>query len=253
MKHIFDHLFGGKSQMGGYSIKGRKPTQQDAWYISPNTKYGVLVLVADGVGGHAHGEYASKLCVEVFQHAFEEANIISDVPSFLKHQASSVSQAVWEKSQNDPNYKNCGTTLSAFLIQKQEFYFIHIGDSRIYLLDNSSNLHQISKDQTIIQQLLDQGEIQPEDIPHHPQKNVMYSAIGQEPSKIQVDIRGPEPIRKGEILLVCSDGIHDALPDQKIRQIIIAHKENEDLPKILVEAAYEAGGKDNITACYLRK
>lgn len=254
MKSFINNLFGNSSEVGGYSIQGRKPSQQDAWYISTQNKNGQLILVADGVGGHAHGEFASKLCVEIFQSSFEQKNeSISDIPQYLHANTLQVANEVWQKSQSDSDFRNCGTTLSAFIVQKKDFYFVHIGDSRIYLLDRSDNLHQLSRDQTIVQRLFEQGEISRDEMATYPQKNVMYSAIGQEPSSIQIDIRGPEIIRSGETLLAFSDGIHDALSDHEIHTLLIHHKKDRNLAKLLVQAAYDAGGKDNITACFYRQ
>ncbi|RMG27130.1 MAG: serine/threonine-protein phosphatase, partial [Bacteroidetes bacterium] len=163
-----------------------------------------------------------------------------------------IANEVWQKGLSDPAYHGCGTTLSGVLVKGNAFHLVHVGDSRVYMLDRSNNLLQLTRDQTLVQRLMDQGQLSPEAAKTHPQRNVMYSAIGQEPSKISIDIRGPESIRQDELLLLCSDGIHDALEDEQLREILIEHKQNSALAEILVQAAYDAGGKDNITACWYR-
>lgn len=249
----FQQLFASAPASGGHATVGRKPRQEDAWYISPVGEKGQLLLVADGVGGHAHGEYASRLAVETFQQALEGPNVrIADVPAFLRQKAVQLASNVWEKSQTDPTYAGCGTTLSLAWIRGKHFYLLHVGDSRVYLLDRSNNLLQLTEDHTLVQRLLQQGEISEEEAATHPRKNVMYSAIGQQPASIRMDLRGPEPLRRGEVLLLCSDGVHDALPDEAIQHILLTHKKNPQLAEVLVKAAFDAGGTDNITACWYK-
>ena len=237
----------------GYSIQGRKLSQQDAWYISPMLAANQLILVADGVGGHAHGDFASELCIEWFQKSFESLQgTISDVPNYLRHQALDIAKAIIEKGESNPEYKHCGTTLSGFFLKNNSFYTVNIGDSRVYQLDQNDQLIQLTRDHSVVQDLLDRGTITLEQARNHPQKHVMNSAIGQPVNQIQIDISGPYPIRSGEMLFVFSDGVHDPLTQDQIHGLILNNKKSPNLPKLLVEKAYELGGKDNITACFYR-
>ena len=235
----------------GYSIQGRKPSQEDAFYCSPYTANGQIILVADGVGGHAHGEFASQTCVEVFHESFEgdKSLCILDEKQFLKEQAMRVADIVYEKGQSDPEYRNCGTTLSGVLINVNQYFIINIGDSRIYFYHPESGLKPMTRDHSLIRRMLDAGSITEEEARIHPQRNIMYSAIGMQPDEIEMDITGPFELTKEDWLFAFSDGVHDAMTDDLISSMISTHLEDEDLCKFIVEEAYRQGGTDNITAC----
>ncbi|MDX2246885.1 MAG: protein phosphatase 2C domain-containing protein [Bacteroidia bacterium] len=239
-------------RVSGYSIQGRKPSQQDAWYASPHTLNGRLVFVADGVGGHAHGEFASELCVEVYKKSFEKEPFIVDEKQYLYDTAMIVAERVYQKGQDDPAYNGCGTTLSGFMIAGGRFHLINIGDSRVYLSDREGNLTQMTKDHSVVQQLLDMGQITEEEARTHPRRNVMFSAIGVNPEEITITVGGPYELEHGDILFAFSDGVPDAITDEQIREVILKNRQNPELCRMIVDAAYEAGGKDNITACCYR-
>ena len=233
---------------GGYSFIGRKPTQQDEFYYSPNTINGDLVFVADGVGGHAGGDYASHLCKEVFSKSFEQDPMITDERAYLRDHIMEIARQVYHKGKTDDHFANCGTTLSGFLLSGGRYHLFHVGDSRVYLFDQEQSLIQLTEDHSVVAQMLQRGEISEAEAKTHPQRNTMYSAIGQVPEEIRIDIVGPYDLNKGEILLAFSDGVHDALTDDEIRNIILKYPDIHDLCKEIVVAAYDAGGKDNITA-----
>lgn len=236
-----------------HSLQGRKPTQQDAWYISPVTFNGQLIFVADGVGGHAHGEFAANLTVELFRRSFEaEDTLIDNVETYLREQAMQVAAQVLHKSESDPDYQGCGTTLTGFFRYASRYRTINIGDSRVYHFSPTQGLKALTKDHTLVQQLLDEGAISAEEARQHPQRNMMYSAIGQDLRDIQVDI-GPEgELAKGDWLLAFSDGVHDALTDAEITAIVRNYSDKPGLCQALTQAAYDAGGLDNITAAAYR-
>ena len=235
----------------GYSIQGRKSSQEDAFYCSPYTENGQIMLVADGVGGHAHGEFASQSCVEVFKESFEgdTSLCILDEKQFLKEQAMRVAEVVYEKGQSDPEYRNCGTTLSGVLINVNHYFIINIGDSRVYFFNPESGLKPMTRDHSLIRRMIDSGSISEEEARTHPQRNIMYSAIGMSPEEIEMDISGPFELIKGDWLFAFSDGVHDAMSEAMITSLISTHWMDEELCKIIVEEAYRQGGTDNITAC----
>lgn len=236
-----------------HSLQGRKPSQQDAWYISPLTFNGQLIFVADGVGGHAHGEFASNLTVELFRRSFEaDDTLIDNVETYLREQAMQAAAQVLAKSQSDPDYHGCGTTLSGFLRYGQRFRTVNIGDSRVYHFSEGGGLKQLTKDQTVVQDLVDQGAITPEEARQHPQRNMMYSAIGQALDEIRIDIGVEHELKRGDWLFAFSDGVHDALTDDEIASVIRDHLEQPGLCEALTQAAYAAGSKDNITAVAYR-
>ena len=233
------------------SIQGRKPSQEDSWYVSPQKDDKMLCFVADGVGGHGHGDFASIKTVEVFREAFENMppNIV--VADFLRNTALEAARQVLAKSTTDPVYKNCGTTLSGFFVTGNAYYTVNIGDSRVYLW-NRECLSRETHDHSIVQQLLDAGEITEPEAFTHPKRNMMTSAIGQDLSLMKIDVEGPRPLEHGDILMAFSDGVHDALTDELIYRLVKRYEVDEGLADALTESAYNAGGKDNITAVVFR-
>lgn len=236
---------------GSWSIQGRKPSQEDAFFISEE-RYGKrLVFVADGVGGHGHGDFASQTTVEIFQNTFIQNESFFNIPDFLRKTTLVAAAMVFQKGITEPEFKNCGTTISGFLADKDKFHTVNVGDSRVYLYSRDT-LKQMTKDHSKIQEMIDRGEITDKEAAIHPERHIMTSAIGQSLSLLKIDVEGPYPIEHGDIIFAFSDGVHDALSDNEMITLIRKHKNNNELAKILVEAAYNAGGKDNITACYFR-
>ena len=180
-------------------------------------------------------------------NSFEANPMIVDERAYLSENVMEIARQVYHKGMTDDDYKNCGTTISGFLLSGGRYHIFHVGDSRVYLFDNEQSLIQLTEDHSVVQQLIKSGKITEEEAKVHPQKNVMYSAIGQPPEEIRLDINGPYDLSKGETLLAFSDGVHDALSDDAIQNLILKYSDIHDLCKKIVEAAYDAGGKDNIT------
>lgn len=242
----------GPRQITSSSIQGRKPSQEDSFLVTQERMGMRLIFVADGVGGHGHGDWASMATVEVFQNAFSSIESPSlDIPQFLRSTAMEAARIVLEKGQNQPEYKNCGTTVSGFLIKGNQYHTINIGDSRVYLWTNGM-LCRETHDHSIVQELLDKGEITEDEAFTHPRRNMMTSAIGQSLNMIKIDINGPRQLESGDILMAFSDGVHDALRDHEIFSLVSQNLQNDRLADILVEQSYNAGGKDNITAVIYR-
>lgn len=229
------------------TIQGRKPSQEDSFYISDCINDRRFMFVADGVGGHGHGDFASKTVVGIFKEAFENMPLQISIPVFLKKTLYSAAEIVLDKSKQDASYANCGTTVSGFFVTGHSYYTINVGDSRVYLYSKDI-LSRETHDHSIVQQLLDSGQITEEEAFVHPQRNMMTSAVGQSIDMMTVDVEGPRPLEHGDILMAFSDGVHDALTDTEILSLTNNYKNKNGLAKALVESAYNAGGKDNITA-----
>ncbi len=233
------------------SIIGRKTNQEDCFYISESKNNQRLVFVADGVGGHSHGEFASNKTVEIFNEAFSHISEKEIIPDFLRNTVYQAARAVLEQGNQDNEYKNCGTTISGFFITGNAYYTINIGDSRVYLW-NCQTLCRETHDHSIVQQLIDSGQITEAEAFTHPKRNIMTSAIGQDLAMMKIDIQGPRNLEHGDILMAFSDGVHDALTDEQIFQIVKHYQNTQGLADALTTAAYNAGGKDNITAVIYR-
>lgn len=213
----------------------------------------LLLAVADGMGGHAAGEVASKLCLQVF--ASHLLTAIQDWLNFSEpnwHEAmkSAVTEAnrqVFAEAQALRN--NMGTTLTVALLCGNKVIFANVGDSRGYLLQ-SGKLRQITKDHSLVQQYVDAGILTPEQARWHPQRNIITQAIGIEPT-VQVDIF-EETLRPNDLVLVCSDGLVDMVDDSEIERVLISEPDLTSTAKTLIRFANEAGGDDNITVAMAR-
>lgn len=245
-------IFGnGAKAVEGSSLQGRKPRQEDSYFISDVHQGMRLVFVADGVGGHGHGDFASQKTVDIFRNAFQELPADADIPQFLRDTSYKAAEAVLAQTEIDPSFKNCGTTLSGFLVRGSQYYVVNIGDSRVYLWSDHV-LSRESHDHSIVQQLLDSGQITETEAFSHPKRNIMTSAIGQSLQMMKVDVSGPRTLADGDILLAFSDGVHDALTDNQIFNLISAHQNTNGLADRITAEAYNAGGLDNITAVLFR-
>ncbi len=243
-------IFKPKHQIYWYSIKGRKNIQEDSYYISEEKNKQQLLFVADGVGGHGHGDFASQLCVEIFKTNFLRLGKIIEINNFLEDTAYEVAKQVLKKGEEYPEFKNCGTTISGIFVDNKSYYTINIGDSRVYSIADNK-LNRETKDHSKVQRLIDTGIITETEARVHPEKNMMTSAIGQSLNMITIDINGPKELYKNKLLFACTDGIHDALDDAEIETFFNSNEIDNNLAEKLVTKAYKSGINDNITLCIL--
>ena len=207
-----------------------------------------LLVVADGMGGHAAGEVASKMTVEgIVQSLNDQGKEASKLEGnafgvFLGKVLEDVNQEVWQAAQ-ESDKRGMGTTCTLAAIRGDQLFLAHIGDSRAYLL-RDGELHQISKDHSWVEDAVDQGIITREQARVHPNRNVITRAIGldQQP---QIDT-SVMPLADGDLLLLCSDGLNSMIPDEDIHRIL-KESPTDAVCGDLIGAANEAGGHDNTT------
>ena len=207
-------------------------------------------LVCDGMGGARGGWEASHGACDVIERCFQEQYgrcAAGGEEAFLTQALENANHAVFQKSARDEALAGMGTTVVCALVRDGRAHICHAGDSRAYLY-HAGRLHQLTHDHSYVQELVDCGTITPEEAEHHPQKNIITRALG-------VDYRlGPDctsvVVLKGDMLLLCSDGLTNALPVERIEKIL-SRTPFYDLPDHLIEAANAAGGPDNITALLL--
>jgi protein phosphatase len=209
-----------------------------------------LIIVADGVGGHAKGDFASNLCIDVFREEFLGLDLNFDPAAFLEATSILTAEKILDKSTSDPEFINCGTTVSGFLIYHDNIFTLNIGDSRVYIF-REGILSQITEDHSLVKQMVAQGRITEAEALVHPKRNIMTSAIGQPLEKMTISIAGPTQCYKNDILLACTDGVHGFLNDQNISQII-QESQPRILADIIVESALKSGSTDNITCCCIK-
>ena len=212
---------------------------EDSGYAGPR-----LLVLADGMGGHAAGEVASSVAVAMLASLDDD----SPGPDILDRLSSAVQNAnthLRDMVLGDPDLEGMGTTLTALLRAGSRFGLVHVGDSRCYLLRNDE-LQQITKDHTFVQTLVDEGRISAEEASHHPQRNIIVRALdGREDVELDLSIR---EAKAGDRYLLCSDGLSDVLSEETIRDTLAEAGAPDRAAEALVELALRGGGPDNITA-----
>jgi protein phosphatase len=204
---------------------------------------GMIALVADGMGGHAAGEVASALAAETIVEVFYRT--AGSVQQALAAAFAAANQAIRAYSADDPGCRGMGTTCTAFSVCRGGVILAHIGDSRGYLLRNGT-LHRLSRDHSLVARMCDDGLLSAEEAAVHPDRNVIVKALGTE-ARCQPDIwPEPCPLRAGDALVLCSDGLSDLVDDGTIAAIVSAQAPAEACAA-LCNAALAAGGHDNVS------
>jgi len=201
-----------------------------------------LAVVADGMGGHAAGEVASQIAVEVLAR-LDDALPDEPLESLLRRSLDDADRRVADQVAEDPDLAGMGTTVTAVLSDGERLVLAQIGDSRAYLL-SGGRFRQLSHDQTFVQSLIDKGRLTEDEAEHHPQRNVILQAVdgqgGLEPDLTPLDLA------EGDRLLLCSDGLSGYVAQERIAETA-AEPDAERAAEALLELALREGGPDNIT------
>ena len=232
--------------IGNGSHKGMvRSINQDSFGSAKNS-WGEFFIVADGMGGHKGGEVASKMVVNHLCEAFKLEQNGDDPARFFQSTIQSANQAVLEKAKDDSEYEGMGTTVVCVVIKGNDAYFAHVGDSRIYLFRYSKPIF-ITKDHSVVQDLLDKGLITPAEAKNHPKKNRILQAVGTGTITPTINRKS---LYKGDTLLLCSDGLTGEVSDKLILSTL---KKNDPktASKMLIDLANKNGGSDNITCIVL--
>ena len=217
---------------------------QDYMYTSesPVGNLPNLYILADGMGGHNAGDYASRYTVETIvksvQNSLETAPI-----AILRTAIRRANLAVLEKAETDIDLEGMGTTVVAATYAGGELCVANVGDSRLYIA--GEDFRQITRDHSYVQEMVRRGELRPEIARTHPDRNIITRAVGGGP-EINVDFFEVE-LRAKDRILMCSDGLTDMLEDREIFKIIEDRTETQDIIDELIMMANEYGGNDNIT------
>jgi protein phosphatase len=212
---------------------------EDSGYAGPR-----LLVVADGVGGHAAGEVASSVAVASLA-VLDEDSPGGDLLQRLSAAVTTANQHLRDMVIGDPELTGMGTTLTALLRAGSRFGLVHVGDSRCYLL-RQGQLQQITRDHTFVQSLVDEGRITPEEADHHPQRNVITNSLdGRDDIELDLSIR---QTRAGDRYLLCSDGLSNVVSEETLRDTLLEDGDPDRTCERLIELALKGGGPDNITA-----
>lgn len=224
---------------------GRKrEINQDYIYCNENAVGALpnLFIVADGMGGHNAGDFASRFCVE---HMVETLQASSEktIIGMIENAITETNERLIIQSKEKADLEGMGTTLVLATILEHIMYVANIGDSRLYLINDT--IKQITQDHSLVEEMVKTGELKKEEARFHPKKNIITRAIGAN-NKVIPDFFEIS-VKEDDIILLCSDGLSNMLEDQELYQIIHLYK--DDLNKaveVLLQRANECGGKDNI-------
>jgi protein phosphatase len=205
-----------------------------------------LFVVADGMGGAQAGEVASRIAVESFQPGLADT---SHPELELAALARAANSRIHELSHANAEQAGMGTTLTAVYVGEQEVAIAHVGDSRAYCL-RDGQLLRLTDDHSLVDELMRQGRLTPEEAVEHPQRSVITRALGPE-GMVEVDTRSFRA-RAGDVYLLCSDGLTTMISEELIASTLIAHPRLRDAGEALIAAANQAGGRDNITVVLIR-
>ncbi len=213
-----------------------------------------LLMVADGMGGQAHGQEASQLAVHTLTEYVSgslrsKQETSKTLLPILKAGVQSANQVLYQHNQERST--DMGTTMTATLVVETTAYVAHVGDSRFYLYREPAGLSQITQDHSLVAALAAAGIIKPEDIYTHPRRNLIYRCLGEK-STVEVDTCAV-PLAAGDILLLCSDGLWEMVRDQQIAAILtLPTPDPSQTAHALIQAALAGGGEDNVSAIVVK-
>ena len=222
---------------------------QDAFRIEQLDKSAVLCIVCDGMGGAKSGNVASSLAAEVFveevRRCYTHGMDQEKADQMLVSAVKLANFTVFDQSAQFEEFSGMGTTLVAVLVQGRMATFVNVGDSRGYHISRGG-ITQVTKDHSLVQLMVDRGELSPERAKSYPGKNFITRAVGTEPT-VQMDIFHKELV-KGEFLLLCSDGLSNLLDDQEILFEVVHGVYKNNCCKRMLRIARRRGAPDNVTS-----
>lgn len=212
----------------------------DAVGLLPN-----LYIVADGMGGHKAGDFASRFSVIEFEKELKEQKARTVIGT-MEGAVRQVNEKLLREATAEPEYEGMGTTFVAACVTDQTLLVMNIGDSRLYLLQETGSIRQITKDHSLVEEKILRGELERKDAKNHPEKNVITRALGAMehviPDFFEVELA------VGDYILLCSDGLTNMVEDIAIKELVLDHElELQEKAEKLIALANENGGRDNIS------
>jgi protein phosphatase len=232
----------------------REANEDSGRHVNPNDadvreRRGTLTIVADGMGGHASGEVASQMAVELISELYYSLKNLS-APEALRAAVEQANSEIFNASASDEKYFGMGTTVIALALQNGQAFSAHVGDSRLYRF-RKGELEMMTLDHSQVMEMVKHGIISMEEARDHDDKNVILRAVGTQ-KQVEVDVSEPFAVEVGDTFLLCSDGLNDMLTDAEMHAILIAEPDIHTACEKLIEAAKQNGGHDNITAGIVR-
>lgn len=229
-------------RVGGASDTGRvRRVNEDAYWCDDR-----LLIVADGMGGHAAGEVAARIALHAARKAIEASEAAPGPPEEKVRQAvAAANLEVYERSLRDPSLHGMGTTLTLAWIVDGRAIVGHVGDSRAYHV-TQDGLVQLTEDHSVVAELVRNGSLRASEAHLHPYRNILTRAVGTAPA-VEVDVSSVR-LKPGEALLLCTDGLTAVLEDDEIFECLVPIDDPEQCARRLIDLANARGGPDNITA-----
>ena len=219
---------------------------------------GALLVVADGMGGMNAGEVASELAIETVRSAFRPQNLTEEVmknrfsiEKFMNSVIVDADKRIKAEAKSHPESRGMGTTIVIAWLLNGKLYVSWCGDSRAYIYNPQAGLHQISKDHSYVQSLIDKGSISKEDAFDYPESNIITRCLSDSPTKAKPEsLLQPYDVCDSDIIMLCTDGLSGMIRDNEIEGIIRKNEHDMDIcSDVLIKAACDAEGADNITIC----
>lgn len=229
----------------------KRKTNQDYVFISeePIGQLNNVFIVADGMGGHNAGDFASEFCVEKVIDTIKKSKLKTPI-SIFENAIKKANESLIKEAESKPELDGMGTTMVAATIVNDIMYVANIGDSRLYVIDKKE-IRQITEDHSLVEAMVKTGEIKRSDARFHPNKNIITRALGANPY-VPPDYFEVQ-LKKGDVVLMCSDGLSNMIDDEEIKEIVNdSGCEFKETSVKLVEKANDYGGKDNITIIMVR-
>lgn len=230
-------VFGARTDQGKV-----RTSNEDCFVADPDRR---VFLVADGMGGHAAGEIASRMAAEKIEEVISAADPNTPMEALLQQAVHEANRQVHEAQKIQPAYRGMGSTLTVLTFSPDLYHVAQVGDSRAYLL-RDGGIEQLTEDHSLVWPLYKSGMISKDSISRNPRKNLITRSIGTQP-QVEADLQSG-PAREGDIFLLCSDGLTDVLTDSDIQRLVLNGTVNpQEIADRLVDAANSGGGPDNVT------
>ena len=231
-------------------IGRKRKVNQDYVFTSENPvgKLPNLFIVADGMGGHNAGDYASKLTVETMVSEIEKSGETQPVKIF-ENAISTANEMIRRKAALTPDMEGMGTTVVAATYMDGQLQIANVGDSRLYIVGRE--IRQVTRDHSLVEEMVRVGSISHEEARIHPDKNIITRAVGASET-VEADYFTVD-LAEGDVVLMCTDGLTNMLEDEEIRMILNGARDIVEKAQSLVEAANTNGGKDNISVVLIEQ
>lgn len=225
----------------------RRDHNEDAFLTFEAEDGSLVLVVADGMGGHLAGEVASAMAIEILQR--ELVKPAEDPSAALRAAIELANQEIWNEAARDTEKAGMGSTVVAAIVRGNQAYLANAGDSPAYLVRDGQT-DQITHDHGLVAEQVEAGVIREEDAEHHPFRHILTRCLGAE-ANVEVEVYPPRELRAGDVLVLCSDGLTEHVKKPEVAALVET-EDPDEAAKGLIEVANQRGGHDNITVVVAR-